>query len=77
MNNFTTTSIRFTSRASVKIKDSYYTFEASIEKQCPPEIAKDITDNEYEEVKEKLWAECNEEVDKQIEETYNFLTKNH
>lgn len=66
---FKTTSIKFTSRASVKIGDSYYTFEACIEKQCP----EDYTENEYDEAKKSLWNEANGEVDTQIEETYNFL----
>ena len=70
---FKTTSIKFTSRASVKIGDSYYTFEATIEKQCPEEY----TEDEYNEEKKKLWSEANSEVDTQIEETYNFLKNGH
>lgn len=67
--SFKTTSIKVTSRASVKIGDSYYTFEACIEKQCPEEY----TDEEYKDAKKALWSEANAEVDNQIEETYNFL----
>ena len=67
--SFKTTSIKVTSRASVKIGDSYYTFEACIEKQCPEEY----TDEEYTDAKKALWSEANAEVDNQIEETYNFL----
>ena len=69
MNDFRTTSIKFTSRASVRIKDNYYTFEATIEKQCPEEYS----ENEYLQAKQDLWDECHSEVDKQVEETYNFL----
>lgn len=69
MDEFRTVTMRFTSRASVQIKGSYYTFEACIEKQCP----ENYTENEYDEAKKALWSEANGEVDTQIEETYNFL----
>lgn len=69
MTNFKTTSIRFTSRAAVKIGDSFYTFESTIEKQCP----ETYTDDEYETAKVDLWNECHGEVDKQIESTLKFL----
>ena len=58
--------IKFTSRASVKIKESFYTFEACIEKTVPE-------DCDYEEFKKQLWDEANAEVDNQIAETYNFI----
>lgn len=68
---FPTTSIQFTSRASVKIGDSFYTFEATIAKSVPENATyEDIVEN-----KAELWNECNEEVDKQIEETVEFLKK--
>ena len=66
MDGFVTTKISLTSRLSVKIKDTYATFEATIEKQCPYDVAKDLTDNEYNELKAKLWDECNAEVDGQV-----------
>ena len=69
MNEFITTSIKFTSRASVKIGDSYYTFEATIEKSVP----NNCTLDDYEQAKADLWNECHAEVDRQIEETDNFL----
>lgn len=72
---FETTSIKFTSRASVKIKDSYYTFEACIEKQCPLEVANKVTDDEITEIKTKLWDEVNAEVDGQIEQVIGILKK--
>lgn len=76
MSLFNTTSIKFTSRASVKIKDSYYTFEACIEKSCPPELASQLSDNDIEDVKKQLWDECNNEVDKQIEDIMQCLQTN-
>lgn len=71
MNKFTTTSIKFTSRASVKLADNYYTFEATIEKQCPEQY----TEDEYNEAKQQLWNEANNEVDMQIEEIANLIRK--
>ena len=62
--------IKFTSRASVKIKDNFYTFEACIEKTVPEDV-------DYKVFKQDLWDEVNDEVDKQIIETTNFiLSKN-
>lgn len=73
MKNSKVTSIRATSRASVKIKDSFYTFEFCEEHQIinPDEITAEELANE----KQNLWDSCNEEVDKQIEEISNFLLK--
>ena len=63
--------IKFTSRASVKIGDSYYTFEACIERQTEhPEGSP-----EYEDFKKALWDEVHNEVDTQIEDTLEFLKK--
>lgn len=69
MDRFKTTKIQFTSRASVKIRDSYYTFEATIEKQCPEAY----TDSEYMQAKQELWDECNGEVDAQVEQVVEML----
>ena len=63
--------IKFTSRASVKIGDSYYTFEACIERQTEHKPGS----LEYDEFKHSLWDEVNNEVDTQIEETLEFLKK--
>lgn len=64
------TVIKFSSRGSVKIKDSYYTFEYGEERQI----------NNYNEVnldkeKQLLIDDCNEVVDKQIEEVVNMILK--
>ena len=69
MDDFRTVTIRFTSRASVQIKGSYYTFEATIEKQCPEAY----TDSEYMQAKQELWDECNGEVDAQVEQVVDML----
>ena len=63
--------IKLTSRASVKIKDNFYTFEACIEKTVPENIEEDSS--MYEDFKQSLWDEVNDEVDKQIIETTNFI----
>ena len=75
MSKFNTTSIRLTSRASVKINDSYFTFEACEEKQCDPELAKTLTDDELAEERQELWDLVNNEVDKQIAEIRSYVNK--
>jgi len=69
MSEFKTTSIKFTSRSSVKIRDNYYTFEATIEKQCP----ENYTTEDYETAKYNLWDEVNREIDGQITELVEYL----
>ena len=56
-------SIRATSRASVKIRDNFYTVEYSEERLLPQDIEYDI-----EEERRLLWETCNYEVDNQIED---------
>ena len=70
MSNLFTKSIKFTSRASVKIKDSYFTFEATIEKEIPPNFNHATLDEE----KQILWDECNQEIDNQIAEIKKYLS---
>lgn len=64
--------IKFTSRASTKIKDQYYTFEYGEERQI----------NNFEEVdieKEKraLVDDCNAVVDDQMKEITDLLLRNN
>lgn len=58
-----TTSIRFTSRASVKIGEKFYTVEA-----CEERIIPDIPDINIEEERAALWDTVNAECDNQIED---------
>ena len=58
------TTIKAISRASVKIKDSFYTVEYGEERSL------DDTDN-IDEEREKLWIACNNEIDKQLEDIVN------
>lgn len=58
-----TTSIRFTSRASVKVSDSFYTVEAMEERVIP-----DIEGVDIEQERKLLWDTVNTECDRQIED---------
>lgn len=64
----TVTSIRATSRASVKVGDSFYTVEYCEERSI------DQYDN-VEEERAKLWDTCNGEVDSQIEDILKSFGK--
>lgn len=65
-----TTSIRFTSRASVKIGDSFYTLEACEERMIP-----DIEGVDIAEERRILWDVVNNEVDEQIRDIVSALKK--
>lgn len=56
-----TTSIRITSRASIKVKDSFYTIEYCEERSIPEGA-------NLEEERADLWNLCNAEVDNQLED---------
>ena len=57
------TTIRATSRASVKVRDNFYTVEYSEERALPDGIDVDI-----EAERQMLWDAVNSECDNQIEE---------
>lgn len=65
-----TTSIRFTSRASVKIGDSFYTIEACEERTIP-----DLEGVNIEEERFALWNTVNNEVDVQIQDIIKSFRK--
>lgn len=65
-----TVSIKATSRASVKVGDSFYTVEYCEERSIDPE------DN-VEEERIKLWDTCNGEVDAQIEDILKSFGSKH
>lgn len=58
--------IHFASRASVKIRDSYYTFEYSEDREIEE-------GDDLEQEKQKLIADCNKVVDDQIQEVVDLL----
>ena len=60
--------IKATSRASIKIRDSFYTFEYCEEHSVNK---KDV--DHIEEVRAELWDIVNAEVDNQIEEVVEML----
>lgn len=57
-----------TSRASIKVRDSYYTMEYQEERLIPDSPAVDI-----EQERAMLWNTVNAEVDNQIEELINTI----
>lgn len=63
-----TTSIKFTSRASIKIEtksgDKFYTIEACEERMIP----EGVEDVDWSEERKLLWDTVNDECDKQIED---------
>ena len=63
-----TISIRATSRASVKVNDSFYTVEWCEERSIDP-------DDNVEEERKALWETCNIEVDSQIEDILKSFSK--
>ena len=65
-----TSKIQCTSRASVKVRDNFYTVEYSEERVVPDGIEVDL---DFE--REELWNTCNAEVDKQIEDILNAFKK--
>lgn len=66
-----TTTIRATSRASVKIRDNFYTLEYCEERTIP-----DVEGIDLETEKKILWDDVNREVDQQVEDICNALKNN-
>lgn len=65
-----TTQIRATSRASIKVSESFYTVEYSEDRTIP-----DIDGVDIEEEKRILWDDVNAEVDNQIEDILRTFKK--
>lgn len=65
-----TTSIKFTSRASVKIGESYYTVEAQEERMIP-----DIEGINIDEERKDLWNTVNQQCDDQIADILKTFNK--
>lgn len=70
MANARTSTIRATSRASVKIRDNYFTVEYTEERVLPVTEAVDL-----EEERKALWETVNAECDNQIEEINQTFRK--
>ena len=65
-----TTQIRATSRASVKVKESYYTVEYTEERTVPQ-----VDGVNLEEERKLLWDTVNDEVDAQIQDIISAFAK--
>lgn len=70
-----TTIIKATSRASIKVGDSFYTVEYGEERNVEVEDSHGLLEEE----RADLWETCNGEVDRQIEEIMQMFKdrKNH
>ena len=65
-----TTQIRATSRASVKVRDNFYTVEYTEERTIP-----DVDGVNLEEERKLLWNDVNDTVDSQIEDIIKSFAK--
>ncbi len=66
------TLIRATSRVSVKLKESFYTFEFLEERAFPIDLVEEGQIN-FEKEKEMLWDEVHSQVDKQVSDIVSML----
>lgn len=67
-----TTTIKATSRASVKVRDNYFTVEYSEERVVEYEGNEESNDEKLQEARQNLWDTCNAEVDNQIEDIKKY-----
>lgn len=67
-----TTTIRATSRASIKVKENFYTVEYCEERTIPT----DLDDVDLETEKKILWDDVNRETDLQIADIYDAVKNN-
>lgn len=66
------TLIRATSRVSVKLNESFYTFEFQEERAFPIDLVEEGQIN-FEKEKEMLWDEVHSQVDKQVSDIISML----
>lgn len=66
------TLIRATSRVSVKLNESFYTFEFQEERAFPIDLVEEGQIN-FEREKEMLWDEVHSQVDKQVQDIVSML----
>lgn len=67
-----TTSIQAHSRISVKLNDTFYTFEFMEERQFPIDLMDEST-IDFAKEKELLWDEVHAQVDKQVQDVVEML----
>lgn len=66
------TLIRATSRVSVKLNESFYTFEFQEERAFPIDLVEEGQIN-FDKEKEMLWDEVHSQVDKQVSDIVSML----
>ena len=66
------TLIRATSRVSVKLNESFYTFEFQEERAFPIDLVEEGQIN-FDKEKEMLWDEVHSQVDKQVSDVVSML----
>jgi len=66
-----TTSIRCTSKATIKIRDNFYSVEMSEERVCP----EGTNGVDWSAEKKFLWDDVNDQIDKQVEDIYKYFLK--
>lgn len=66
------TSIEAHSRISVKLNDTFYTFEMVERREFPIDII-DESEFDFEKEKELLWADVHAQVDKQVQDVVDIL----
>ena len=67
-----TTSIQAHSRISVKLNDTFYTFEFVEKREFPVDLVDEGTIN-FEKERELLWDDVHAQVDKQVQDAVNML----
>ena len=67
-----TTTIKATSRASVKVRDNYFTVEYSEERVVEYEGEEEANEERLQEERQNLWDTCNAEIDNQIEDIKKY-----
>ena len=67
-----TTTIKATSRASVKVRDNYFTVEYSEERVVEYEGKEEVNEERLQEERQNLWDTCNAEIDNQIEDIKKY-----
>lgn len=70
-----TTRISAVSRASVKIRDNFFTFEYSEERTIEYAGDKQPTEDELNAIRDDLWNTCNDEISYQINELRESMHK--
>lgn len=66
-------SLRYTSRVAVKIKDNFFTVEACEERVLPDQCNAEEVD--WDKERKMLWDQINGDVDEQVQEIRDYFAK--